>query len=150
MCIRDSDCTGATCTAKSPLAAGADGNKITVVATIGKDFHGTAHNVAYVAPKDGDIAETNPLVVPDGTTDTSKTPTDNDAQADLEVKLVSIGDYVWWDADRDGQQDQGEAPVPGITVNLLKDGQPTGKTTTTDSNGYYAFGDLLPLSLIHI
>ena len=140
----DYDCTGATCTAKSALAAGADGNKITVVATIGASFNGTAHNVAYVAPKDGDIAETNPLVVPDGTTDTSKTQTDNDAQADLEVKLVSIGDYVWWDADRDGQQDQGEAPVPGITVNLLKDGEPTGKTTTTDSNGYYAFGDLLP------
>lgn len=140
----DYDCTGATCTAKSALAAGADGNKITVVATIGANFNGTAHNVAYVAPKDGDITETNPLVVPDGTTDTSKTPTDNDAQADLEVKLVSIGDYVWWDADRDGQQDQGEAPVPGITVNLLKDGQPTGKTTTTDSNGYYAFGNLQP------
>ena len=139
----DYDCTGATCTAKSALAAGADGNKITVVATIGANFTGTAHNVAYVAPKDGDIAETNPLVVPTTGTDTTKTGTDNDAQADLGVTAVSIGDYVWWDADRDGQQDQGEAPVPGVTVNLLKDGQPTGKTTT-DSNGYYAFGDLLP------
>ena len=140
----DYDCTGATCTAKSALAAGADGNKITVVATIGASFTGTAHNVAYVAPKDGDIAETNPLVVPTTGTDTTKTGTDNDAQADLGVTAVSIGDYVWWDADRDGQQDQGEAPVPGVTVNLLKDGQPTGKTTTTDANGYYAFGNLLP------
>ena len=115
-----------------------------MVATIGNGFNGTAHNVAYVAPKDGDIAETNPLVVPTTSTDTSKTDTDNDPQADLKVDLVSIGDYVWWDVDRDGPQDQGEAPVPGVTVNLLKDGQPTGKTTTTDANGYYAFGNLLP------
>jgi uncharacterized repeat protein (TIGR01451 family)/LPXTG-motif cell wall-anchored protein len=139
----DYDCTGATCTAKSALAANADGNKITVVATIGANFNGTAHNVAYVAPKDGDIAETNPLVVPDGTTDTSKTQTDNDAQADLKVDAVSIGDYVWWDNNRDGQQTAGEPVVPDVTVNLIKGGQVVA-TTKTDGNGYYAFGDLLP------
>ncbi|MBK9156827.1 MAG: hypothetical protein IPM11_01635 [Micropruina sp.] len=109
----DYDCTGATCTAKSALAAGADGPAITLVATIDNGFNGTAHNVAYVSPDADDIDETNPLVVPTTTTDTSKTDTDNDAQADLKVDLVSIGDYVWRDVDRDGQQDQGEAPVSG-------------------------------------
>jgi fimbrial isopeptide formation D2 family protein/uncharacterized repeat protein (TIGR01451 family)/LPXTG-motif cell wall-anchored protein len=137
-------CSGATCTNNAALAANSNGPAITVVATVNADFTGVAHNVAYVSPAGNDIVETNPLVVPDTNTDTSKTNTDNDAQADLTVDVVSIGDYVWWDADRDGQQDAGEAPVPGITVNLLKDGQPTGKTTVTDANGYYAFGDLVP------
>ena len=42
-------------------------------------------------------------------------------------------------------RDQGEAPVSGVTVNLLTpDGQPTGKTTTTDANGYYYFNNLQP------
>ncbi|WP_223587291.1 SdrD B-like domain-containing protein [Microbacterium sp. OVT16B] len=58
---------------------------------------------------------------------------------------VSIGDYVWLDADRDGQQDEGEKPVPGATVRLLSpDGATVIATTTTDENGYYAFTDLAP------
>ena len=76
------------------------------------------------------------------------------------VELVSVGDYVWWDTNRDGLQSAGEAPVAGITVNLLNpDGTaavlPGGApvTTTTDANGYYAFTNLIAgvdLSLIHI
>jgi len=143
----DYDCVDATvtCTAKSALAAGADGNEITVIATINDGFNGTAHNVAYVAPFKDDVAETNPLVKPDGTTDTSKTETDNDAQADLKVDVVSIGDYVWWDVNRNGQQDAGEPVVSGVVVNLL---DPVTllpvKTTTTDANGYYYFNNLQP------
>jgi acetyltransferase-like isoleucine patch superfamily enzyme len=59
-------------------------------------------------------------------------------------KPVSIGDYLWIDADGDGVQDQGEQPVPGATVTLLDtDGNVVG-TTTTDENGYYSFTDLTP------
>ncbi len=141
----DYDCLAASCTAKSPLAAGTDGAKITLVATIGASFNGVAHNVAYVSPKDGDVAETNPLVVPNTTTDTSKTPTDNDAQADLKVDVVSIGDFVWWDVNRNGQQETGEPVVAGVTVNLLDPvTHAVVKTTTTGSNGYYAFAGLQP------
>ncbi|MFK4761678.1 SdrD B-like domain-containing protein [Microbacterium sp. ZW T5_45] len=58
---------------------------------------------------------------------------------------VSIGDYVWLDADRDGVQDEGESPVPDATVRLLSpDGTTVIATTTTDENGYYAFTDLAP------
>ena len=59
----DYDCTGATCTAKSALAAGADGPAITLVATIDNGFNGTAHNVAYVSPDADDIDETNPCLL---------------------------------------------------------------------------------------
>ena len=58
--------------------------------------------------------------------------------------LVSIGDYVWLDADADGIQDEGESPVPGVEVRLLSaDGETVVATTTTDENGYYVFTDLL-------
>jgi uncharacterized repeat protein (TIGR01451 family) len=89
-----------------------------------------------------DVAETNPLAVPTLTTDTSTTTTDNDAQAQLEVPKVSIGDYVWWDVDRDGTQND-DKPAAGVTVNLLLNGAQVA-TTTTDPDGYYWFTDLLP------
>ena len=65
---------------------------------------------------------------------------------------VSVGDYVWWDLDRDGIQDKGETPIAGVTLSITKaDGSPVtdvnGKavtTTTTDANGKYSFDNLPP------
>ncbi|MCA0295328.1 MAG: DUF11 domain-containing protein [Actinobacteria bacterium] len=139
-------CSGATCTADAALAAGASGAPITLVATINGDFVGSAHNVAYVSPAAGDVVETNPLVVPNTGTTTDTTDTDNDAQADLQVdSLVSIGDYVWWDTNRDGAQGDDEEVVPDVVVNLYAaDGTTLVATTTTDANGFYSFTDLVP------
>jgi uncharacterized repeat protein (TIGR01451 family)/fimbrial isopeptide formation D2 family protein len=144
------DCTttAGTCVAAAALAAGVDGPVITVTAKLSATFAGVATNVAYVSPAGSDGPETNPLVVPTLGTDTVASPTDNDAQASLEVQRVSIGDFVWWDVNRDGLQGDPavEKPVAGMTVNLYAaDG--TGavlKSTTTDANGYYWFTDLLP------
>ena len=72
----------------------------------------------------------------------SETPDDPKIDAGL-VKLVSVGDYVWYDVNRDGIQGEGEAPVPGVTVNLYDD--ETGEllaTAVTDENGFYSFTDL--------
>ena len=59
---------------------------------------------------------------------------------------VAVGDYVWYDADRDGTQDAAEAGVPGVTVDLHTSGQtcadaPVNSTTTTNT-GYYLFSGL--------
>ncbi len=63
------------------------------------------------------------------------------------VAYGSIGDYVWFDQNLNGIQDQGEAPVGGVTVKLYKkDGDswvPSG-TTTTDNTGKYLFDKLKP------
>ncbi|RRD05395.1 hypothetical protein EII34_06585 [Arachnia propionica] len=56
--------------------------------------------------------------------------------------LVSIGDLVWLDADRDGTQDDGEAPVPGVKVTLVDEQGKTIGETVTDAQGYYGFKDL--------
>jgi uncharacterized repeat protein (TIGR01451 family) len=56
---------------------------------------------------------------------------------------VGLGDKVWFDIDRDGEQDAGESPVPGVTVTLSVNGQVIS-TTVTDANGMYQFINLTP------
>ena len=56
---------------------------------------------------------------------------------------ASLGDYVWYDLDKDGVQDGGaEVGVPGITVVLYNSSNVVVATTTTDANGAYLFTGL--------
>ncbi len=62
---------------------------------------------------------------------------------------AAIGDRVWLDTNANGQQDAGEAGVANVTVELYAcvGGAPAGAalaTTTTNSNGDYAFLGLMP------
>jgi hypothetical protein len=77
--------------------------------------------------------------------------TDSDtAQVDEAVNTAAIGDYVWYDADKDGIQDAGEVGIGGVTLRLIRD---TGNgtlgpedtvvaTTTTGVDGGYIFSGL--------
>ncbi|MDZ8274727.1 SdrD B-like domain-containing protein [Microbacterium aquimaris] len=65
--------------------------------------------------------------------------------------VVSVGDYVWYDADGDGVQGTSadEEPIEGVTLTITgPDGEPVvdgaGEplTTVTDENGFYEFTDL--------
>ncbi|RIJ69348.1 LPXTG cell wall anchor domain-containing protein [Nakamurella silvestris] len=56
--------------------------------------------------------------------------------------VYAVGDYVWWDKDRNGRQDAGEPAIEGVTVTLTGAGAP--RTTTTDSAGHYIFDGLEP------
>jgi len=70
--------------------------------------------------------------------------TNNKADAGL-VRPAALGDTVWYDTNRDGVQNNGEAGVAGIKVTLLDAaGHPTGATATTDANGHYQFSGLQP------
>ena len=68
------------------------------------------------------------------------------------VKPASIGDYVWFDANKDGIQDADEYGVAGVRVTLVDSlGNPvvdangnTVAAVTTDANGKYTFENLLP------
>jgi uncharacterized repeat protein (TIGR01451 family) len=55
---------------------------------------------------------------------------------------LAVGDHVWLDADHDGVQDAGEQPLGGVTVRLLDADGDELATTTTDADGWYAFGGL--------
>ena len=68
------------------------------------------------------------------------------------VKPASVGNFVWFDANKNGIQDADEAGVPGVTVTLTDgagnpvidlDGNPV-KAVTTDANGKYEFTNLMP------
>jgi len=68
------------------------------------------------------------------------------------IPAASLGDYVWIDANGNGQFDTGETPLENITVKLLdENGDPvlanngvTEVTTTTDATGTYVFSGLYP------
>ncbi|MEZ4909843.1 MAG: HYR domain-containing protein [Saprospiraceae bacterium] len=63
---------------------------------------------------------------------------------DCGVANTRIGDYVWFDLNKDGIQDSGEAPIEGMTVNLYNANNGSIiSSTTTDATGYYLF-DYLP------
>ena len=53
-----------------------------------------------------------------------------------------LGDYVWFDANGNGLQDQEEQGIPGVTVRLLNEGGGTVAETTTADGGLYAFADV--------
>ncbi|HOV02499.1 MAG TPA: SdrD B-like domain-containing protein, partial [Dermatophilaceae bacterium] len=57
---------------------------------------------------------------------------------------VSVGDYFWYDTNDNGLQDDGEAPVVKATVQLLDVDRNVLGTTTTNTNGYYSFVNLVP------
>jgi hypothetical protein len=68
----------------------------------------------------------------------------SDLNSDLGIvaPVNRLGDFVWYDTNRNGLQDAGEPGIGYVKV-TLKDG--TGKvlgTTTTDQNGKYLFDDL--------
>ena len=63
------------------------------------------------------------------------------------VALGSLGDFVWFDENKNGIQDPEETGVKDVIVNLytVTNGEVSGtpeKTTRTDENGYYLFTDL--------
>lgn len=76
------DCSGATCTSGSVLAAGTSAPPIRLVATVDVAAP-RIRNVAYVAPSPDDVAEIIPLDIPAPGTDTTTTATNNDAHADI-------------------------------------------------------------------
>ncbi|WP_265160633.1 SdrD B-like domain-containing protein, partial [Glutamicibacter sp. MNS18] len=67
-----------------------------------------------------------------------------------DVPKVSLGDYVWFDEDKDGLQGEDENGIKGVVLKLTGpdgedvvdiNGEPVGPVTT-DENGYYIFKDL--------
>ena len=60
----------------------------------------------------------------------------------IPAPYVSIGDYVWYDANYNGKQDDGEKPAAGVQVTLKDASGTVVGTTTTDSDGYYWFQNL--------
>ncbi len=51
----------------------------------------------------------------------------------------SLGDYVWYDSNKDGKQDSTEKGIKDVKVTLLNEKGEVIGTTKTDENGKYRF-----------
>ncbi|MFZ1454070.1 MAG: SdrD B-like domain-containing protein, partial [Ferruginibacter sp.] len=63
----------------------------------------------------------------------------------LVTGTLQLGDYVWHDVNRNGEQDAGEPGIPNQWV-VLKSADKTGelRKIKTDANGYYLFQNMAP------
>ncbi len=69
-----------------------------------------------------------------------------DDRDDLEIGSVlpgTIGDFCWLDENGNGWQDGGEYGIPGVKVELLRNGEPVAETVS-ERDGYYWFRDVYP------
>ncbi len=62
------------------------------------------------------------------------------------MRLVTIGDRLWWDVDGNGLQSAGEPGLPGVPLALRNGADTLIATTTSDADGRYQFAGLLPVS----
>ena len=64
---------------------------------------------------------------------------------DMEIRSklppIEIGNRVWYDTDRNGRQDAGEPPLPGVRMTLFNQAGDSLATVTTDAEGYYGFDE---------
>ncbi len=63
---------------------------------------------------------------------------------EMPVECATIGDFVWFDANGNGIQDELEPGIPGVRVELLDCVGNLLDFTFTDDEGLYFFTDLLP------
>lgn len=90
---------------------------------------------------DSDAHPVSGLTIP-----TLISPAEEDTSWDAGIyePLATIGDFVWYDNDRDGLQDPTEMGVPGVVLYLTDAAGDTLSSDTTDANGRYLFEDLDP------
>lgn len=68
-----------------------------------------------------------------------------DIDAGISTPLgAGLGNYVWFDANKDGLQGANERGVAGVTVTLLNGAGTPIQSAITDQNGYYSFPNLVP------
>ena len=91
---------------------------------------------------DAGFYSTAPTATPTDTPTNTLTPTPTPTATHVPAR---IGDFVWLDTNENGVQDEDEAGVEGIIIELLpKDGDIPLALTATDANGFYEFIGLSP------
>ena len=86
----------------------------------------------------------NPSVIKYSVSDTA-TEVSNEATITViypDAEKSSLGNFVWFDADKNGKQDEGESGLEGVTVELYDANDELNATTVTDENGTYVFVNL--------
>jgi uncharacterized repeat protein (TIGR01451 family) len=80
-----------------------------------------------------------------GSTPVGDLVTDNDpACITGQLDTADLGDFVWYDTNRNGIQDSGEAGIVNVQVTLYTCAGVVVTSTVTDANGAYLFSNLAP------
>lgn len=73
-------------------------------------------------------------------------PADSDAPAEVDraESLASLGDFIWYDFNMDGIQNDDEPGSANVNITLFDNSWTNIASTTTDENGNFLFTDLPP------
>lgn len=78
-------------------------------------------------------------------TDSSGNSVTKTFKVTVPICLGSLGNFVWYDTNKNGLQDTGELGVDGVKVTLFTSaGVPVGTPLTTSGGGFYRFDNLIP------
>ncbi|MBO0934948.1 DUF11 domain-containing protein [Fibrella sp. HMF5335] len=105
-------------------------------------FVPTLANVLSGTAGDGADSDANPITGLTGAYSLSANEFNSTVDAGF-YKPASLGDYVFTDVNRDGVQNAGDTPLPGVVVTLYQNGSAVA-TTTTNASGLYSFTGLTP------
>lgn len=88
------------------------------------------------------------VTLADGTEPTNDGDADNDTNLSVDFGFFNdaqLGDYVWYDLNRNGKQDSGETGVSGVTATIYDATSDTALSSqTTSASGAYLFSYLTP------
>ena len=119
-------------------------------AQIGKDYNNQDHGTSGTGQliRSGIVDLTNGgEPINDGVTTPEDSVYNNSSNRTIDFGIfqpAKIGDFVWFDTDKDGIQDAGELGVSGVTVNLYAgSGTIPVATATTGIDGKYLFDNLI-------
>ncbi|MDZ7723225.1 MAG: SdrD B-like domain-containing protein [candidate division KSB1 bacterium] len=91
------------------------------------------------------IAQVSASDLPDPDSEPDNNESGEDDQDEVQVTLYQlgqIGDYVWFDDDRQGDQDSGESGVDNVRIWLYDNAGNLLDTRVTDASGAFMFSDL--------
>jgi hypothetical protein len=90
----------------------------------------------------GEAQKTDPFILTSGQVDLSW---DAGLVGLSSTASANVGDFVWFDLNKNGIQDSGENGFPGVTVRLFNaDSNTLVRTTQTGANGKYLFSGVDP------
>ena len=117
---------------------------------------GIPYSVSFVTPTG--YVSTSALVGGDDTKDSDANPITGKTRsvtlapgefnpnldAGFYIPTAGLGDYVFVDANKNGIQDAGDSPLPGVVVLLCNANNTPIASTTTNASGFYSFTGLTP------
>jgi hypothetical protein len=120
-----------------------------VTAELGGIAAGDTATVTITVDVDADLFGMilNTATVEGSETDTNTSNDTDEVETEVMPLVSSIAGFVYLDADDDGEFDVEESAIEGVTIRLSGtdfEGNAVNEVQTTDSNGAYAFTDLMP------